>query len=237
MWRGIQERVHEVYQTQSGFPIAASGGFSENKTCIRFTCSVSRHSNRKIMHPRVAFAQWYLGKCATNPLFPDEVLFSDEASFTREGIFNTQIDHILAVENPHAIRRRAAQIRFSVNQVLPQLLRDEQISASTQQTMWFQHDGVPAHFSGDVRNYLDVTFGQQWIGRGGPVRWPARSPDLSCLDFYFWGHMKSLVYDTPVDNAEELVARIAVAAGEIRNSPEYSRMFGCPCVGDVRRVL
>ena len=85
--------------------------------------------------------------------------------------------------------------------------------------MWFQHDGGPAHCSGDVRNNLDVTFGQQWIGRGGPVHWPARSPDLSCLDFYFWGHMKSLVYDTPVDNAEELVARIAVAAGEIRNSP------------------
>ncbi|GFT04312.1 uncharacterized protein TNCV_1928731 [Trichonephila clavipes] len=199
--------------------------------------------------PRVAFAQWYLGKCATNPLFPDEVLFSDEASFKREGIFNTHNDHIWAVENPHAIRLRAAHIRFSVNvwagimgdhligpylfpcrltglnyllflqQVLSQLLRDEQISASTQQTMWFQHDGAPAHFSGDVRNYLDVTFGQQWIGRGGPVRWPAWSPDLSCLDFYFWGHMKSLVYDTPVDNAEELVARIAVAAGEIRNSP------------------
>ena len=29
--------------------------------------------------------------------------------------------------------------------------------------------------------------------------------------------MKTLVYDTPVDNAEELVARIAVAAGEIRD--------------------
>ncbi|GFV57797.1 uncharacterized protein TNCV_3071761 [Trichonephila clavipes] len=124
--------------------------------------------------PRVAFAQWYL--CATNPLFPDEVLFSDEASFTREGIFNTHNDHIWAVENPHAIRRRAAQIRFSVNvwagimgnhligsylfpcrltglnyllflqQALPQLLRDEQISASTQQTMWFQHDGAPCPF-------------------------------------------------------------------------------------------
>ncbi|GFY10795.1 uncharacterized protein TNCV_1123181 [Trichonephila clavipes] len=53
----------------------------------------------------------------------------------------------------------------------------------------------PAHFSGDVRNYLDVTFGQQWIGRGGPFMTP------------------------PVNNAEELVARIAVAAGEIRNSP------------------
>ncbi|GFS66049.1 retrovirus-related Pol polyprotein from transposon 17.6 [Trichonephila clavipes] len=44
--------------------------------------------------PRVAFAQWYLGKCATNRLFPDEVFFSDEASFTREGIFNTHNDHI-----------------------------------------------------------------------------------------------------------------------------------------------
>ncbi|GFW87794.1 retrovirus-related Pol polyprotein from transposon 412 [Trichonephila clavipes] len=31
--------------------------------------------------------------------------------------------------------------------------------------------------------------------------------------------------------------RIAVAAGEIRNSPgEYSRMFGCPCVGDVIEI-
>lgn len=228
-------------------------------------CSVWRILREEDMHPfhvqrvqtqqpedyalRIAFAQWYLGKCATSPLFPAEVLFSDEASFTREGIFNTHNDHIWAVENPHAIRRRVAQIRFSVNvwagimgdhligpyllpsrltgpnyllflqQVLPQLLRDERISASTQRTMWFQHDGAPAHYSRDVRNYLDVTFGQQWIGRGGPVRWPARSPDLSCLDFYLWGHLKSLVYDTPVDNAEELVARIAVAAGEIRDMP------------------
>ena len=31
--------------------------------------------------------------------------------------------------------------------------------------------------------------------------------------------MKTLVYDTPVDNAEELVSRIAVDAGEIRDTP------------------
>ncbi|GFT95408.1 transposable element Tc3 transposase [Trichonephila clavipes] len=127
-------------------------------------------------------------------------------------------DHLIG---PYLFPCRLTGLNYLLflQQVLPQLLRDEQISASTQQTMWFQHDGAPAHFSGDVRNYLDVTFDQQWIGHGGPVRWSARSPDLSCLDFYFWGHMKSLVYDTPVDNAEELVARIAVAAREIRNSP------------------
>ncbi|GFU55042.1 hypothetical protein TNCV_425501 [Trichonephila clavipes] len=32
--------------------------------------------------------------------------------------------------------------------------------------------------------------------------------------------MKSLVYETPVNSAEELVARISAAAGKIRNTPE-----------------
>ncbi|GFX01480.1 uncharacterized protein TNCV_1864541 [Trichonephila clavipes] len=54
---------------------------------------------------------------------------------------------------------------------------------------------------------------------GGPVNWPARSHDLSCLDFFVWGHMKSLVYASPVDSNEALVARIAVVAGEIREMP------------------
>ena len=85
--------------------------------------------------------------------------------------------------------------------------------------MEFQHDGAPAHYNRNVRNYLDIPFGQQWIGRDGPVCWPVRSPDLSCLNFYFWGYMKTLIYNIPVDNAQEPVARIAVAAGEIRDMP------------------
>ncbi|GBM33855.1 hypothetical protein AVEN_175690-1 [Araneus ventricosus] len=42
--------------------------------------------------------------------------------------------------------------------------------------------------------------------------WPPRSPDLSSLDYFLWGHLKSLVYATPVDSDEDLVARISVAA-------------------------
>ncbi|GFT90599.1 DUF4817 domain-containing protein [Trichonephila clavipes] len=189
--------------------------------------------------PRVAFAQWYLRKCATNPLFPDEVLFSDEASFTREGI-STRITTIFGrwrIRMQYDVVQHRFDFRSMYGpQVLPQFLRDEQISASTQQTMWFQHDGAPAHFSGDVRNYLM----SHLVNSGSDVVVPCVSllghPTYHVLIFYFWCHMKSLVYDTPVDNAEELVARIAVAAKEIRNS-EYSRMFGCPCVGDVRRAL
>ena len=74
--------------------------------------------------------------------------------------------------------------------------------------MWFQHDGAPPHFDVDVRRRLDNPFPGHWIGRGGPVGWPDRSPDLNPLDFFFWGHFKCLVYETPVDTDEDLQARI-----------------------------
>ncbi|GFW07541.1 uncharacterized protein TNCV_3916741 [Trichonephila clavipes] len=81
--------------------------------------------------------------------------------------------------------------------------------------MWFQHDGAPAYFSADERSALDTAYPGRWIGRGGPVNWPAHSPDLSCLYFFLWGK-GSLVYVSPVDSDEALVAKIAVVAGEIR---------------------
>ncbi|GBM45169.1 hypothetical protein AVEN_261519-1, partial [Araneus ventricosus] len=71
----------------------------------------------------------------------------------------------------------------------------------------------------DVRLHLNATYGQQWIGRGGPVLWPARSPDLTCLDYFSWVYVKSLVYETPVNSAEGLVAHIATAAGEVWDTP------------------
>jgi hypothetical protein len=35
--------------------------------------------------------------------------------------------------------------------------------------------------------------------------------DLIPLDFFLWGHIKSLVYETPVETQEELIARILAA--------------------------
>ena len=77
---------------------------------------------------------------------------------------------------------------------------------------WFQHDGAPPHFTRAVRGYLDRRFGQTWLDRGDPIDWPARSPDLTPLDYFLWGHMKSLVYETPVDSEEDLLARGMTAA-------------------------
>ncbi|GFS62282.1 uncharacterized protein TNCV_5031501 [Trichonephila clavipes] len=107
-----------------------------------------------------------------------------------------------------------------LEQVLSELLDSAHVTAATRTSMWFQQDGAPAHFSISVRNHLDATCGERWIGLGCLVNWPSRSPDLSCQDYFFWGQMKSLVYETPVNSAEELVACISAAAGEMRNTPE-----------------
>ncbi|GBN72912.1 hypothetical protein AVEN_88546-1 [Araneus ventricosus] len=85
--------------------------------------------------------------------------------------------------------------------------------------MWSQHDGAPPHFSLDVRSVLDAKFPGQWIGLSGPTHWPAHSPDLSCLDFFLWGHLKGLVYESPIYSDEDLVARISVIAVAIREMP------------------
>ncbi|GBM42865.1 hypothetical protein AVEN_162277-1 [Araneus ventricosus] len=67
-----------------------------------------------------------------------------------------------------------------LQQVLKGLLSEEQVPQSLCYFFWFQHDEAPVHFSLEDRRHLNVNFPQRWIGRGGLVLWPARSPDLSC---------------------------------------------------------
>ncbi|EFN80983.1 hypothetical protein EAI_12191, partial [Harpegnathos saltator] len=53
--------------------------------------------------------------------------------------------------------------------------------------------GAPAHSSRTVREILNMRFSHRWMSRGGPITWPARSPDLNVLDYFVWGYVKSLV--------------------------------------------
>ena len=46
---------------------------------------------------------------------------------------------------------------------------------------YFQQDGAPSHFGLNVRNWFDSKLPGRWIGRRGPIEWPARSPDLTPL--------------------------------------------------------
>ena len=40
--------------------------------------------------------------------------------------------------------------------------------------------------------------------RRSSIEWPARSPDLSPLDFFMWGYLKNKVYSKKFNNLEEL---------------------------------
>ncbi|GFU35004.1 hypothetical protein TNCV_2992831 [Trichonephila clavipes] len=62
------------------------------------------------------------------------------------------------------------------------LLLLQSVPASIKARMWFQHDGVLAHFSAGEQSALGSAY--PGIERGGPVNWPASSLDLSCLDFF-----------------------------------------------------
>ena len=65
---------------------------------------------------------------------------------------------------------------------------------------WFQMDGAPAHSAVTITHYLNEMFAERWIGKFGPIAWPARSPDLSPNDFFLWGHLKNNIYTNVVIN-------------------------------------
>jgi hypothetical protein len=85
------------------------------------------------------------------------------------------------------------------------------VPLAASQRLWFQHDGAPAHYGEDVRPWLNATYPGRWIGRGGPIAWPPRSPDLTPMDFSLWGQLEEQVYAVPPRTIEDLVARLQAA--------------------------
>ena len=66
-------------------------------------------------------------------------------------------------------------------------------------------------------DFLKGKFGERVISKNGPVEWPPRSCVLTPLDFFLWGHIKSLVYankpatlDDLKDNIQREIANVSV---------------------------
>ena len=72
-------------------------------------------------------------------------------------------------------------------------------------------DGALPHFSCYVTDVLNERFLHAWIGSGGPIHWPPRSPDLSPLDFFLWGYIKNIVYAEKTRNIQHLQEGITSA--------------------------
>ena len=129
----------------------------------------------------------------------DNIVWTDEATFKLTGHVNRHNCIYWSDKNPHRIIEKqlnqpgvtvwggisssgvfgpvffdgtvtgANYLEVLQNQVVPQLQNNDF------QNLYFQQDGAPPHFATVVREYLDETFPERWIGRRGALEWPPRS--------------------------------------------------------------
>lgn len=191
---------------------------------------------------RMQYCHWALNNITDDPNFFENVLFTDESTFHKSALPNRHNSHQYANTNPHGKIERKYQGRWSINvwggiigsrligpyffdenlngAVYLNFLRNnlnillEDVPLLTRRRMWYQHDGAPPHYTHEVTNFLNRRFPNRWIGRGGPVAWPARSPDLTPLDFSLWGYIKNIVYNHPPTTVEDMRLRIIRAFEE-----------------------
>lgn len=86
---------------------------------------------------------------------------------------------------------------------------------------WFQQDGASAHTAVATREWLRNRFGSRVISRREVRIWPPHSPDLTPLDFFLWGHLKSQVYKSNPRTTDDLKRAVSSAVRRVR--PEICR--------------
>lgn len=192
------------------------------------------------------FCREMMNRNRADPNFLRNICFTDESSFSTAGMFNRRNEHFWATENPHFIHPLKQQGRQTVNvwcgihrnkiigpvfiegqltgdrylNLLRQEIGDllDDIPLQQRHQMIWQHDGAPQHYTLAVRNFLNRNY-NVWIGRGGPVTWPPRSPDLTPLDFYLWGALKNKIYKDQIGNVNMLKNRIREEINFLNNDP------------------
>ncbi|GFV50482.1 uncharacterized protein TNCV_1861631 [Trichonephila clavipes] len=108
------------------------------------------------------------------------------------------------IHSPHLMTQNGVPVHVS------SLTRIE-LNNHDVQELWFQQDGATCHTARGTIDLLKDTFGDSLISRFGPVNWPPRSCDLTPLDYFLWGYVKSLVYaDKPqtLDHLEDNIHRV-----------------------------
>ncbi|GFU84133.1 zinc finger protein 112 [Trichonephila clavipes] len=83
-------------------------------------------------------------------------------------------------------------------------------------SLWFQQDGATCDTARATIDLLKDTFGDRLISRFGPVNWPPRSCDLTPLDYFLWGYVKSLVYADKLQTLDHLEDNIRRVIADIQ---------------------
>ncbi|GFV80108.1 DUF4817 domain-containing protein [Trichonephila clavipes] len=169
-----------------------------------------------IHQARRRFIEWAQNEIAVVPDFHKRILFSDEAHFWLNGYVNKQYCRIWSEANPQVyVETPLHPVKLTVWCAL--------WAGGIIGPNFFKNDGghnvtvngavVPTRRR-TARATIDLlkdTFNDRLISRFGPVNWPPRSCDLTPLDYFLWGDVKSLVYaDKPqtLDHLEDNIRRV-----------------------------
>lgn len=83
----------------------------------------------------------------------------------------------------------------------------ENVSLNNVRTnVWIRHEGGPAHHAVGVQEILNMRYQNKQTGHGGLLYCLAVSPDLTSIDFFLQGYIKSQVFvelPTNPDNMKE----------------------------------
>ncbi|GJQ74480.1 hypothetical protein Trydic_g21349 [Trypoxylus dichotomus] len=80
---------------------------------------------------------------------------------------------------------------------------------------WFQQAGTTCHTLSQTQEAGRQLFPNKVILRRANVNWPPRNSDLSPLDYFLWGYLKSKVYENNPAHTNQLKTNIE--ACRIRN--------------------
>lgn len=205
-----------------------------------YKISVNHALKRTDKLARVTFARTMLGRIEEDMHYLSRIAFSDEATFHVSGVVHRHNVRIWARENPRVFQEydpHSPKVNvwcgLTMNRVVgPYFFEDQTVNKdnylnmletfaypilNTINNVIFQQDGAPPHWARVVRQSLNQTFPDRWIGRDGPTAWPPRSPDITPLDFFFWGYVKERVFQEPIQDVDELKRRITTVIRTVNN--------------------
>lgn len=189
----------------------------------------------------------------------DRIIWSDESIFKLNGHVNRHNCVYYATENPHIVINQKTNAPgvivwagiwsngvigpFFFNDNITaenylEKLNDEIVPAIENQVnleeIFSMHDRAPPHYAKSVRQFSDETFSHRWIGRRGPIDWPARSSDITPVDFFLWGVIKDRTYASKPQNRQAL--RNAITK-EIQSLPKELCRRACQSVPERVNIL
>lgn len=198
---------------------------------------------------RQAFCEDMIQLILDDPNIMKNICFSDESIFKLDGKVNKHNCIVWGYENPHLIEETPMKspsvhvwAAMFHNKLIGPYFFDENVTGESYLNMLqtyfipslkrchrfsstiFQQDGAPPHWARSVRTFLDESFPRRWIGRSGPTTWPARSPDLTPLDYFLWGYIKEIVYKQKPRTTDEL-REFIVSAFQSVNSDLLQNVF------------